>query len=421
MAGSSFTRRRFIKTTGSLAAGSALLSAKSVARAAGANDRLNMAVVGCGGIATGGHLPGLLRLRKENDIEIVAVCDIYDTVAKGYAEKIKADGGDPKVFHSHKDVLALKDLDYVLVATPEHRHAELTLDALDAGKHVYCEKPMTHTIEEGQRVLAKARKTGLKLQVGVQGMADDSYSSALEAIRQGKIGPVIEAQIEYVRNYREHGPWREFTARYKDPKPADLDWEAWLGPAPRRPWDPARYWDWRCYSDYSGGIATDLFVHRLTRILKACDLKFPEHVVGMGGIYLWNDGRDLPDNFEMLAEYGPVKDVTPGMTVRVLGTMGNEFGSDHCIRGHDGTLIFTPTGWEIRSDKGEVVDKHQKKGGEDQYLHHKNHHDAIRHNAPLNCPPELGLYAVVAVRMANRSWFEKKMMKWDANRQAIVR
>src|SRR5690606_39891791 len=132
--------------------------------------------------------------------------------------------------------------------------------------------------------------------------------------------------------------------------------------------------------------------HRITRIIRACNLTFPNRVSGMGGIYLWDDGRDLPDNFEMLAEYPAVDGVTPGMTVRVLGTMANQASSDHCIRGHKATVFFIGGGWEIRSqDTGEVVETHKKTGGEDVTPHHKNHHQAIREGAPLNCPPELGL------------------------------
>ena len=236
-------------------------------------------------------------------------------------------------------------------------------EALDAGLHVYCEKPMTHTVDEAFAVVEKAQSTGKKLQVGVQGMSDDSYSSAYEAIRAGKLGPVIGAQIEYVRNHPEdRGPWR--TGVEADlAKPSDLDWERWLGPAPDHAWSAPRYYEWRNYKDYSGGIASDLFIHRLTRILKACGLAFPEEVVGMGGIYLWDDGRELPDNLEMLAEYPAQEGITPGMTVHVLGTMGNNRGIDHLIRGQEATLLFTPQGWDIvDQESGEVVMSHQKTG-----------------------------------------------------------
>jgi predicted dehydrogenase len=269
-------------------------------------------------------------------------------------------------------------------------------------------------------VLDKVRESGLKLQVGVQGMSDDSYSSAQAAIKAGKLGPVVEAQIDYVRPATELGPWR--TGVDPDlPQPPDLDWETWLGPAPSRPWSAQRFFEWRVYRDYSGGIATDLFIHRLTRILRACDLGLPTRVVGMGGIYLWKDGRDLPDNLEMLAEYPAVDGVTPGMTVHVLGTMANGRSNDHVIRGRDASLIFTREGWDIEDQvTGEVVEQHQKTGAEDVRLHHRNLHSAIRGDEPLLCDAEMGLYGVAAVNGAVDSWFEKKMLTWDSQQDTWV-
>src|SRR5690606_6768950 len=127
------------------------------------------------------------------------------------------------------------------IVTPEHWHAPMTLDALDAGLHVYVEKPMTHSIDEAFAVHEKVQETGLKLQVGVQGMSDESYSTAYEAIKAGKLGPVIQAQIEYVRHYpAEQGPWRTGVAS-DAPKPEALNWERWLGPAPAIPWSAPRY------------------------------------------------------------------------------------------------------------------------------------------------------------------------------------
>lgn len=418
-AGNEMTRRSFLRTTGMAAAGMAAFSARSYARAIGANDRLNMAFIGCGGIA-GHHLNKLLPMREAENLQIAAVCDVYQTRAKKFQDKIKAAGGDARLVADYHDVLAMKDLDYVLIATPEHRHAKITLDALDAGKHVYCEKPMTHTIEEAQAVLAKVKKTDLKLQVGVQGTSDDSYSSAYEAIVAGKLGPVVQAQVDYCRNYPTNkGPWRN-GAEANAPKPDDLDWEAWLGPATKRPWSAPRYFEWRNYRDYSGGVATDLFVHRITRVLKACGLTFPSRVVGMGGIYLWPDGRELPDNFEMVVEYPAHEGITPGMTVNVLGTMANDRGNEHCIRGHKATLVFTKDGWDlIEQGSGKVLEMFKKTGAEDVGLHHRNHHAAIRKNVPLNCPPELGLYGVVPVVMGNESWFQRKMLAWDAEKNSV--
>jgi len=414
------SRRYFIRA--GAAAGVVALTAKSHAGAPGANSRLRMGFIGCGSIA-GEHLDSLLKIKGSENLDLVAVCDVYTKRASEFQGKINAAGGSADLYKDYREILARNDIDYVLIATPEHSHAYITLDALDAGKHVYVEKPMTHDIKESQAVLAKAKATGLKLQVGVQGTADDSYSSAFTAIKAGKLGKLVHAQVDYVRNYEGNGPWRK-GGNATSPKPSDLDWETWQLPAPAHAWDPQRYYEWRCYSDYSGGIATDLFIHRLTRLIKACGLEYPERVVGMGGIYTWDDGRDLPDSFEMMAEYPAKEGITNGMTVHVLGTMANDHGNSHCIRGTDATLTFNSKGWEIKSDvkgdKGAVIATHRKTGGEDLDPHHRNHHDAIRTGAALNCPPEIGLYGVVAVRMANLSWFNKKMMAWDKEREVVV-
>lgn len=370
-----------------------------------------MGIIGCGGMA-GSHLGALLGMPR--DVEIGAVCDVFDTRARNFQDTIWRTGGNARRYHDYRELLDSETLDYVLIATPEHWHARQAIDAMDAGVHVYCEKPMTHYVDEAVAVAEKARNTGRKLQVGVQGMSDDSFESAHEAIKAGKLGPVVEAQIDYVRNYPlSRGPWR--TGVSPDmPKPDDLDWDAWLGPAEDRPWNPPRFFEWRNYSDYSGGICSDLFIHRLTRIIKACGLTFPDRAVGMGGIYLWDDGRDLPDNFEMLLEYPEIDGISPGMTVHVLGTMANDRGNDHVIRGHSASLVFTRTGWDIVSQAtGEVIESHQKTGAEDVFLHHQNLHAAIRNDEPLHTPPELGLYGVAAIVGAMESWFDKSMKTWD--------
>jgi predicted dehydrogenase len=406
-------RRSFLSTSTSAATmvGVVASTAKSYGRVIGANDRLGVGVIG-GGVIGNAHFDVINKLKESNNLLPVAVSDCWMTRAEAGKQKIGADAA----YSEYKRLLDRKEVDYVVVATPEHWHWTMTIDAMDAGKAVYCEKPLTHTIPEAQAVVKKQKETGRPLQVGVQAMSDDSYITARDAIRKGVIGKVIQAQIEYVRRYdAKKGPWREpDQVAQNATKPSDLNWDAWLGSAKKIDWNPNHYFEWRCYSAYSGGICTDLFIHRITRIMKACDLLYPRRVVGMGGIWQWPDGRDLPDNIEMICEY------PRGMTVYVLGTMSNRVGIDHLIRGYRGTLKFTKTGWVAEDKDGKVLAEHTKTGGEDQNLHHTNLHNHIRMGEALNCPVELGLAGVVAVNMANESWRSNEMIGWDKANEKMV-
>lgn len=402
------SRRSFLASTAATAAVTQW-TAKSYAQIVGANDRIRVGFIGAGGMGSN-HLDTVRNLKEKNNLQPIAVADCWTT----RAEEGKTRVGAEKAFQDYRRVLEIKDIDYVTIATPEHWHSRMTIEAMEAGKAVYCEKPMTHSIPEALEVMKKQKETGRPLQVGVQAMSDDSYVSAGKAIREGIIGQVVQAQIEYVRRYGEQGPWRVPELKDNDPKPADLDWDAWLGNAKKIPWNPHHYHEWRNYAAYSGGVATDLFIHRITRIMKACDLVYPRRVVGMGGIWQWPDGRDLPDNFEMICEY------PRGMTVYVLGTMSNRVPIDHLIRGYRGTLYFTPTGWIAKDKDDKTLAEHQKTGGEDTHLHHTNLHNHLRKGEELNCPAELGLAGVVAVNMANESWRSGQMMGWDTEKQQMV-
>lgn len=407
-------RRQFMQAT----AATAVLAGAT--RADAQNDRLRAGIIGCGNIANN-HVGALMRLDDEDNVAIDTLCDVNPERAESYAERVESRGGKVKVIEDYRRMLDDKDIDYVVICTPEHSHYHIAKDALQAGKHVYCEKPLCYDVAETKEIVALAKETGLQLQVGVQGASDDSYPSALEAIRAGKLGPVVQAQIEFNRTHKlDQGPWRkDLTGEMEKPK--DLDWSTWLKPRPERPYDPHLYHEWRCYKEFSGGIATDLFVHRITRLILACGLDFPTRAAALGGIRIWDDGRDTPDNMEMLLEYPAVDGVTPGMTIHLLGTMANRRPIDHCIRGHKATLVFTNTGWEIIDERSrDVVETYTKETGEDMQAHHVNHHAAIREGAALKCPPELGLKGVVAARMGNLSWEHHKMVAWDEAAQAIV-
>jgi len=394
---SSLSRRQFVGALGA----ATTFSARGYSAITGANDRLRIGVIGAGGQATE-HMEALVKMREGDNLEIVSVCEIYE---KRLDKAAQLTGGKP--IKEYRRILENKDIDYVLIATPEHWHYQMAMDALEAGKHVYLEKPMTHGIEEAKKLTAKVKSTGLKLQVGVQGMSDESYAVANQHVKAGELGNIVLAQIDYSRNYRGGDFWAgDDYPIDADAKPGvNLDWDAWLGPAPKRPWDPERYFRWRRYWDYSGGIATDLFVHRATRLIKALDLQFPDYVVATGGKFEYKDSvAEIPDTFNVLANNAKVY---------------------HMIRGHKATLYFTETGFTItpEADYAKEVQPltYEKKGAEDLTLHHRNLQAAIRENQPLNCDSTLGLYGVVVCEMAVESFRKRQYLKWDATAAQAVK
>ncbi len=388
-----------------------LLAAKSSARVVGANARLHVGVIGAGGNARG-HMRALKSLAEKDNVEIAAVCDLYTPRLEAAAEST---GGKP--YKDYRALLEHPGLDYVTISVPEHWHAPIALDAADEGLHIYVEKPLTYSIREGLAVVRKVKSTGVVLQCGIQGMSDSSYESAAEMIRDGAIGKVVMAHIDYSRNHRD-----DFWRREPDPdaKPGvNLDWKTFLGSAKKRPWDPDRFFGWRRYWDYSGGIATDLFVHRLARIVKACGLSTPSRVVATGGTYFFNSGAEVPDTFNALLEY------PEGINVLLVSTMANETKIRHVIRGNKGTIEFDRKGFSVMPErlyKDEVKpQRYEKTGGEDMALHHHNLHNAIRSGEELKCDVELGFNVSMACHMTVESFRMKKSLGWDRRRQRVVK
>ena len=294
----------------------------------------------------------------------------------------------------------------------------MILDAADAGKHMYCEKPMTYSIDEGKKVVKKIKQTGVKMQVGVQGMSDDSYETAQRYIKEGALGKIVMAQIDYSRNHLDDYWTKPFD---EDVRPGEnLDWDAFLGPAKKRPFDADRFFAWRRYWDYSSGIASDLFVHRITRIIKACGLTVPSRVVATGGKNCFTTSRaEIPDTFNMMVDY------PEGISVLLVSSMANSAKVRHLIRGHEATLEFNKEGFIIEPEK-EFADSrkrivHTKTGAEDITLHHQNLHRAIRFGEPLKCDVELGFHGMLACRMAVESLRKKKYLAWDPRRQKVVK
>jgi predicted dehydrogenase len=407
---SSFSRRQFV---GAIGAASLVTARGYSAAVTGANERLRIGVIGAGGQATS-HMEELVKMRDTDNFEIVNVCDIY---TKRLDKAAQLTGAKPVA--DYRRILDDKDIDYVLIATPEHWHFQMAMDALDAGKHVYVEKPMTHTIEQGKKLVEKVKSSGRKLQVGVQGMSDESYAVANQHIKAGELGTVVLAQIDYSRNYQGDFWAGDDYPIDADAKPGvNLDWKAWLGPAPKRDWDPERYFRWRRYWDYSGGIATDLFIHRATRLIKALGLTFPEYVAATGGKFEFKESiAEIPDTFNVLADY------PEGLTMQLISSMANDAPVDHMIRGHKATLYFTQTGFTIKPQEEYQKEMqpvtYEKKGAEDLTLHHRNLQAAIRANEPLNCDCFLGLYGVAVCDMAVESMRKRQYLKWNSTKEQV--
>ena len=271
------SRRSFVTRS----TGVALATGPAVVRSLGANNKVNVGFIGTG--SRGYYLMEMLYKGSPDEFQITAVCDAFTGRLARAKDRVQTMGkNEPKTYADYRDLLADPSVEAVVIATPEHLHQSMTLAAIKAKKHIYVEKPLAHTIEEGEVVLKAAAGYDKVIQVGTQNRSNKFYQKAKELIAQGLIGDVHYVRAFWYRNSPDTNPaWR-----YQIPADAteqNTDWQKFLGPAPKRPFDKRRFYQWRLYWDYSGGIATDLFIHRVTRIIKALDLGFPERGVGSGG------------------------------------------------------------------------------------------------------------------------------------------
>lgn len=329
-------RRDFVKTGVSASVAAGVLAGTGT-RVFGANDRINLAVIGVGG--RGSHL---LQWAMETGqkpgtpAQVVAVSDVYAKRLRIAKEKAKCDG-----YLDYREVLNRKDVDAVIIATPDHWHAPIAIAAMEHGKDVYLEKPMTHTVDEAKRVYETVKKTNRVLQVGSQTTSSDQWWKARKAIADGMIGKLIMSQGSYHRNSKEgEWNWPIDAAAGPEGKGDDfIDWKTWLGSAPSRPFNADRFFRFRKYWDYSGGIATDLFYHVMAP-LNICwgEAQFPYRVMGSGGTYIFKDEREVPDTFMLVADY------EQGHSVVLSSSMANETHIPGLIRGHEGTIMMVPGG-----------------------------------------------------------------------------
>jgi len=314
-------------------------SARSSGRVIGANDRIAIAVIGVGGRGSSDANSFARVGEKNNSCQIVAVADTYQKRVNKNKELHKCDG-----YLDYREILNRKDIDAVVVATPDHWHAHVALEAMDQGKDVYLEKPMCHTIDEARQLVATVKETGRVLQVGSQTTSADQWWKAKKAIADGMIGKMIMSQGSYHRNSIE-GEWNYPIDEKAGPdgKGEDyIDWKMWLGKAPARSFDADRFFRFRKYWDYSGGIATDLFYHVVAPLNICWDKpQFPHKVMASGGIYggpKFEFKREVPDTFALVAEYNE------GHSLVLSSSMANSQHIPGLIRGHEGTIIMVDSG-----------------------------------------------------------------------------
>jgi predicted dehydrogenase len=262
------------------------------------NNNVQIALIGAGGMGSGdarmsSSLPG---------VKLVAVCDIYD----GRLQRHREVYGD-SIFttRDYREILNRKEVDAVIVGTPDHWHSRITIDALNAGKDVYCEKPMVQKIEQGKPVIDAQQKSGRILQIGSQYASSVVFQKAAELLKQGAIGELNMVAAHLDRN-TAIGAWQYSIP--PDASPQNIDWDRFLGNAPKRPFEPVRLFRWRNYKDYGTGVAGDLYVHLLTGLHVVTGALGPERIYASGGTRFWKDGRDAPDVMLATMDY-------PGFTL----------------------------------------------------------------------------------------------------------
>ena len=429
MANDKLNRRDFVKSAVAAGAVATVLGKPAISsRILGANDQINVAMIGVGG--RGRDLLSWVRSTgagPKTPAKVVAVCDVYAKRKRLMAEYASCDG-----YLDYREVLERKDVDAVVIATPDHWHAKIAIEAMNKGKDVYLEKPMTHTIEEAKAVYETVKKTGKVLQVGSQTTSSDQWWQARKAIKDGMIGDLIMSQGSYHRN-STNGEWN-WTINPDagpDAKGDDyIDWKTWLGGAPERKYDADRFFRFRKYWDYSGGIATDLFYHVMAP-LNICwgEAQFPYRVVGTGGIYVFKDEREVPDTFMLAADYAK------GHSVVLSSSMANDTHIPGLIRGHEGTIVMVPDGqFEGHVESITVTpqkiakDKFKEKygtlemvlGTEPRESHMENFLKCVRTRETPVLDALTGYKALVAIQMSVQSYREGRVLYFDEQKQMVV-
>jgi predicted dehydrogenase len=434
------SRRHFLQT----AAGAAIAAqSASAQRTISANDNVQIAIIGLGGMGTGDVESSL----KVGGTKLVAVADVYD----GRLTHAKERWGDGLFTTRHyEEVLARPDVDAVIIATPDHWHDRISIDAMNAGKDVYCEKPMVQKLDFGPGVIEARNRTNRIMQVGSQRVSSIVYKKAQDLLRQGAIGEINMIEAWWDRN-SAIGAWQYSIPT--DSSTTTIDWDRFQGRAPHHDFDSKRVFRWRNYRDYGTGVAGDLFVHLFSGMHFIVGSLGPTRVYATGGLRFWNDGRDVPDLMMALCDY-PKTDSHPAfnLALRVNFEDGSTENSGFRFIGSEGILTVgngvtvskTPResepGYTIETfanaEQETFLKQYREKypeqrpnadamrGTDDEhympppgYSDHLDHHrhfiEAVRTRKPVIEDPVFGFRAAGPALLANVSYFEKRVCNWD--------
>ncbi len=413
------SRRNFM-TGAALAVGPAVLPAR------GASDKVTIGWIGTG--SRGNYVMDMMYKAVPENVVVTAVCDTFQgNLAKG-KDRVQTQGkNSPKTYVDYRELLQDASIDAVFITTPEHLHHDMAVAALKAGKHIYLEKPLAHTIEEGADIVRVAEKSGKVVQVGTQNRSNSLYIKAKEMVAEGMIGDIHYVRAFWYRNSLPNDPaWRY--AYSPDLSEKTADWAKFLGPAKKRPFDPRRYRQWRLYWDYSGGISTDLLVHQTDITNFVCGKTVPVSCMASGGIYRWtdpDDDREVPDTFSAIYEYADK------FHINYSCYFGNDhFGYGEQFMGNEGTievihrqfLNFYPEKFGGKPPAQVAARKELSLAipGNDNnavQAHAKNFIEAILGKAQVIAPVTVGQQAAISGHLATLSFRNDKKVYWDEKTQ----
>jgi predicted dehydrogenase len=387
-----------------LLAGSSMLVASAVP-----SDQLILGVIGSGGRG----IAVMKTFQSHPDVKVGGICDVYEPNLDQAISEAAKGGSQPKAYHHYNDLLANKDIHAVLIATPEHWHCQMVLDAMAAGKDIYVEKPLCHTPDEGRTLVQAEKNSKCIVQVGMQRRSYDLYLAARGVLASGILGRVRMVRSWWLNNYLK-------TQRVTSLE-GKLDWDQWQGPAERRPFDPDRFRNWREYSEYSGGIVADQGAHVFDGIHMLMNAGYPSAVNSSAG-RIHKQWIDTPESVVVIAEYP--EDFVAVFSIN-YAAMRYQPRNDQLTQfdGDQGRLDIGREDFKLfrlgEEDQPEKTQQSQSGFGHATELHVANFLECVKTRQTPTAPVQLGLQAALVIQMANLSRKQGRRLCWNAKTQTV--